>query len=91
MNLVEKEDLGINYPERGGVKYLGSEGIKYLESEVFNSLQSESTVYNLKERRLQSESTVLETRTGGVGGGGTWGHKLLAIHFAQWISPQFHI
>jgi len=34
-------------------------------------------------------SAVVKTEEGR--NGGTWGHKLLAIHFAQWISDEFYI
>jgi hypothetical protein len=35
---------------------------------------------------------ILITKVGSIkNGGGSWGHPLVAIAFAQWISPRFHV
>lgn len=36
-------------------------------------------------------SSLLLVIRGGVGGGGTWAHPMLAIEFGRWVSPSFAI
>jgi hypothetical protein len=54
-----------------------------------NYLRLDKTKSYIETLSKSLTSEVFESGRGN--GGGTWGHKLLAIHFAQWISDEFHI
>lgn len=61
-----------------------------------NYLQSPETQKYLKaaqeSNRLDSSQMTEVLQTAGFGKNkATWGHPLVALHFGQWISPEFHV
>jgi hypothetical protein len=55
-------------------------------------LRLESTKAYILELESTTGITAIDCKVGGLDAkGGTWGHKLLAIRCAQWISPKFAV